>query len=117
MQWISKIRSFTITAESEKEAYIKGCKSIAKYIANPKYKNLVTKIERANESNTFIFTIFSNIDVGEEQKKFCKVCSETHKLFYCNDSKNCDYCTFKSFMNRVSEKCNVQKGFYKGRIE
>ena len=40
MNLTMKIKSFTVTADSEKEAYLIGCKSFAKYMASPKYKNI-----------------------------------------------------------------------------
>lgn len=117
MDWIKKVKSFTFSAENEKEAYLKGCKRLAKYMASPIYKYLVTKIERTAEPNTFTFTIYTQININEEQKKFCKICKETHKLFYVNDSYNCNCCTFKTFLKRTEERANISRGFYKERIE
>lgn len=112
-----KVKSFYISAGSEKEAYLKGCKQLAKYLASKKYKNLSFKIERTKEENGFIFTIFSNLDLGKEQRDFCKVCREFHCNFYVNEEYNCNRCNLKSFLVRAEQKARVSKNFYNKRIE
>ena len=113
-----KVKSFTVTADSEKEAYLIGCKSFAKYMASPKYKNISFKIERASGTdNTFIFTMFTNLDLGEEQRNFCKVCKEFHSSFFINENYNCQRCNLKTFLERAKNKSQISKGFYKHKIE
>lgn len=112
-----KVKSFIFTGESEQEAYILGCKKMAKYIASKKYDNLSFKVERAQEENTFIFNVLANIDVGAEQRDFCKICKEFHCSFFINEEYNCARCNLKSFLRRLHKKGNVSKGFYNGRIE
>lgn len=118
MTFSLKVRSFTFTGETEQEAYIQGCKKLAKYMASKKYSNLSFKIERvANVPNAFTFTLYTNIDVGEEQRHFCKVCKEIHCSFFINEEYNCARCNLKSFLRRAQQKANISKGFYNGRIK
>lgn len=113
-----KIKSFKIKADSEKEAYLKGCKELAKYMASKRYKNISFKIERLKEAeNTFVFTMYTNIDLGEEQRDFCKICREFHCSFFINEHYNCDKCNLKAFLNKCKEKARVSKNFYKKKFE
>lgn len=113
-----KVKSFVITANSEKDAYIKGCKQLAKYTASKKYKNLSFKIERASgNENTFIFTMFTNLDLGEEQKIFCKTCRDYHCSFFVNEDYNCSRCNLRSFLEKAEQKSRISKSFYKREMK
>ena len=113
-----KICSFQIEAESEKEAYIKGCKRMAKYVASKKYKLISSKIDRIpGRANAFEFTLLSNIDLGSDMREFCKMCKEFHCSFYINEDYNCSRCNLKSFMEREQQKARVSKNYYKQEIQ
>lgn len=113
-----KVKSFTFLGESEQDAYIKGCKKLAKYMASKKYDNLSFRIERVKDSpNTFRFILFTNIDVGEEQRHFCKLCKQYHKSFFINEEYNCSRCNLKTFLRRVQQKGNISKTHYKHIVE
>lgn len=113
-----KVKSFVITANSEKDSYIKGCKQLAKYMASKKYKNLSFKIERASgNENTFIFTMFTNLDLGEEQKIFCKTCRDYHCSFFVNEDYNCSRCNLRSFLEKAEQKSRISKSFYKREMK
>ena len=106
-----KVKSFIISAETEKDAYLKGCKQLAKYMASKKYKNLTFKIERAGE-NKFVFTMFTNSDLGEEQRAYCKTCRDYHCSFFVNEDYNCSRCNLKNFLMRAEQKSRISKSFY-----
>lgn len=113
-----KICSFIVEAETEKEAYIKGCKKMAPLIASKKYKHTSSKIERVPGSeNTFQFVIFTNIDLGSEYRNFCKMCKEMHCSFYINEEYNCARCNLRVFIERTEQKARVSKGYYKKEFQ
>ena len=113
-----KICSFQIEAETEKEAYIKGCKKMAPYVASKKYKLISYKIERIpGRENAFEFTLFTNMDLGSDMRDFCKMCKEMHCAFYINEEYNCARCNLKTFMEREQQKARVSKSFYKKEIQ
>lgn len=113
-----KIKSFKISASSEKDAYLKGCKELAKYMASRKFQNISFRIERLKEDeNTLIFTMYTNIDLGEEQREFCKICKEFHCSFFINEQYNCDRCNLRAFLNKCQEKARISKGFYKKKFD
>lgn len=118
MNLTMKVKSFTITSYSEKEAYIRGCKEFAKYMANPKYKNITFKIERApSVENEFIFTMYTNLDLGEEQRNYCKMCKEFHTSFFINESYNCNECRLQAFLQKAKQKAQISKGFYREKFD
>lgn len=117
MTFSLKVKSFIFQAETEQEAYIKGCKKLAKYIASKKYKNVSFKVERVNEQNTFAFIMFADIDVNVEQRQYCKMCKEIHCSFFVNEEYNCSRCNLKNFLKRLQQKGNVSKAFYKSMMK
>lgn len=115
MNICSKICSITIQAENEKDAYIKGCKKVAKYVASKKYTKFSMMVDRvANTQNTFLFTLYTNLDLNQEMAHYCKMCKDFHCSFYVNEEYNCSRCNLKNFMDRMKEKAKTSKNFYKG---
>lgn len=118
MEFTMKVKSFEFQAKSEKEAYIKGCKQLAKYMASKKYQNLQFRIERSPEDpKTFIFILFTALDLGADQRNYCKICKDFHCSFYINENYNCDRCNLKTFLRREEEKLRVSKSYYKREMK
>lgn len=110
----AKIKSFEVNAPTEKQAYIKGCKNLASLIASKKYTNLTFKVERSKKSeNTFVFSVYTNIDLNSQQKEFCKICKEFHCKFYINEEYNCSRCNMKSFLQNAESRVRISKSYYK----
>lgn len=114
MNICDKVCSILVDANTEKEAYLKGCKKTAKYIASKKYQKFSMTVKRVpNSTNTFLFTLYTNLDLNEEMKHYCKMCKEYHCSFFVNEEYNCNRCNLKSFMERAKEKTKVSKNYYK----
>lgn len=116
MNLTAKVKSFVIKADDEKQAYLSGCKQLARYMAPKKGNNLSFKIERGEEENTFIFTMYANIELGEAQRKFCSMCKEYHCSFYINEEYNCSRCNLRNFLSRSQTKLNISKNYYKKEL-
>lgn len=113
-----KIRSFTFSGHTDQDAYIKGCKSLAKYMASKKHQNISVKINRVKGAlHTFEFVLYTNIDASAEQSHFCKMCKETHATFFINEHYNCDRCNLKAYLRRLQQRGNISKAFYKERVK
>lgn len=113
MEAAMKIQTFAVKAENEKEAYVKGCKKLAKYMASKKYKNLSVRIRRSeSDQNIFLFTFYTNTDLAEMKRTFCKLCKEYHSSFFVNEEYNCSRCNLNTFLSRVESKARVSKNFY-----
>lgn len=116
MLYSMKIKSFVFSGYNKKDVYLKGCKKLAKFIANPKYKNITLKVEE-KDNNVFIFTLFSSIDIGREVSEYCKMCKNFHCSFYVNEEYNCSRCNLKNCMKRIKEKVGVSKMYYNSIIK
>ena len=115
MKAISKVKEFTFTGNTQKEAYLKGCKELAKYMASKTHQNLVTQIVR--KDNEVTFTIYCSVELLEPQQRFCKICKEMHTNFYINTKYNCDACNVKAFLNRLHSQLNVAQNYYKKEVK
>lgn len=111
-----KVKRFELASKSKKEAYLKGCKMLAKYVASNKYTNLSMKVEQKKDTDIFVFTLYTNIDLKDEQKKFCKICKSFHSSFFINEDYNCSRCNLKSFLRRLNEKAKISKSYYRSEI-
>ena len=116
MYLTNKICSFVVAADSKKDAYIKGFKKAAKYVASPKYKNISCKIEAIDDAS-FLFELYVNLDIGEELSHFCKMCKTYHSSFFVNEDYNCSRCNLKTFMERTKKKVVVSKKFYEEKMK
>lgn len=117
MEVTMKVKSFEFQAKNEKEAYIKGCKNLAKYMASKKYQNLQFRIERTEEPNTFRFILFTALDLGSDQRQYCKICKDFHCSFYINENYNCNRCNLKTFLSREEQKLRTSKSFYRRELK
>ncbi len=111
-----KVATFSFKATSEKEAYLMGCKKMAKIIATKKYQNLTTKIINCGD-NLFQFIVYTMLDITDEQRNFCKMCKEMHCSFFINEDYNCARCNYKSFMRRMLEKLRISKSYYREQFK
>lgn len=112
----NKLCSFVVSADDKKEAYIKGFKRAAKYIASPKYRNISCKIESLDDTS-FLFSLYVNIDISEELLHFCNMCKTYHSSFFVNEDYNCSRCNLRTFMERLTKKANVSKKFYEEKMK
>lgn len=113
-----KIKSFIVKGDSEKEAYLKGCKKFAKYMASKKYERISFTIERdTKRENAFIFSAFTTFNLGEEQRNFCKMCKEMHSSFFVNEEYNCSSCKLHSFFERTAQKMRISRSYYRHEME
>lgn len=116
MLYSMKIKSIEFNGVTKQDAYLKGCKKLAKFIASPKYDNITVKVEKGSETS-FIFTLFASIDIGKEVSQYCKMCKEFHCSFYVNEEYNCARCNLKNCMQRIKGKAGVSKLYYKHIIK
>ena len=111
-----KVKSFVFQGESLKEAYLKGCKKLAKYIASDKLTNLTFSVERMESNNFLRFNVYTNLSLSEIQKQYCTNCKNFHCSFFINEEYNCSRCNLKNFLKRCSQKVSISKGYYKHRL-
>lgn len=116
MLYSLKIKSIKFVGATKQEAYLMGCKKLAKYIASLKYITMGVE-QDLEDKNTMIFTLYASVNLGHEVSEYCKMCKEFHCSFYINEHYNCDTCNLKNCMNRTKQKVGITKLYYKHKIE
>lgn len=76
----------------------------------------VEKLEN-EEQPTFELSLFVTLDEKEVMDRHCKICKETHKLFYVNENYNCDACKIKVYRQRLEERIAVKAGYEKSILK
>lgn len=111
----AKIGSKSFSHPNKKEAYLKGCKYMAKFV---KYTQVYYTVEEQKESEfpTFVFTLYAIRDLTETKARYCTLCKEFHSSFYINEFYNCNTCSLNSFLNREKEALNISRGAFKKRM-
>lgn len=87
-----------------KKAYLEATKWLAINIFSKEQfaKNLSVKIEKKNE-NTFIISIFLDVDEKELKQRFCLNCQHLHNTFFQVEKVNCDECKMNAY-RKTNEK-------------
>lgn len=106
-----KIASEIITGSTYEQAYIKGCKRFASFMNGETITLKIEKIpvEKGDEIRKVKFSFYTNLDMAEFQKHYCKVCKEFHCNFYINEEYNCSRCNLKSYLSRLRSATTVSK--------
>jgi len=101
-------------AQSQKEAYFKACKWVAKNIVNSKNELVDTtwKIEKSDICEVTL-TIFSTLEESEHKAKFCQICKDYHRSFFINEDYNCSRCNLNTYRKRLVESTNIKKTYRK----
>lgn len=106
--------------EVSKNAYMKACKWVAKYIISKveigeTFWN-ITKVEKAN-SPTFKLELYAMLDDTDFENGFCNRCQEFHKSFFINQQFNCNKCNMKAYQNQIKQKLDTKKGYRMERLK
>ena len=120
MFYAQKVKSFTFTGSTPREAYVRGCVSLINVITSKEFKNAslkIEKIENENEQVRMTFSIYTNLGLNAEQSHFCKTCKGINKSSFIQGNWKCSNCKLKSFLGVAKEKAMVSKRFYKKEIE
>lgn len=104
----------TFTAESQKEAYLKGAKWFATNVIAKNIKNVTCSVTKAD--NTVVYHLYANLDEKMLEEEHCKICRESHSLFYMNDGANCSSCNLKAYQKRMEQRLSVVCGYNKERV-
>lgn len=70
--------------------------------------------ENKNEFPTITVHLFAVQD-GEQDvmSQHCKCCKEMHSNFFINEMTDCNRCSALGFQNRLEQKINVKKDYYR----
>lgn len=112
-------RDFVST--TAKDAYLKACEFVAKYILSKNSKveadKLVWNIQRVtdteNSSPTFRLIISYQFDDKEFNKSKCDICKEFHRSFYVNQDYNCSSCKKEGYRKNIEGKLSIGTAQYR----
>lgn len=116
MIYIQKFYERKFKAQDSKEAYLKGCKFIAKNIISKGSKveasKVVWDVTRIDEDNdeslpTFLLTLYYKFDDTKFMEQTCNSCKEFHKSFFINENYNCNRCNKVGYEKNINQKLMV----------
>lgn len=100
--------------ERSKDAYLKACKWLAKYVLSKEsmQSNVEFSIEKI-DSSTFQLNLYVVLSEDELRQRHCQICKDTHSSFYISEQTNCEWCKLKAYHRRADEMLNIKKEHYK----
>lgn len=106
-------------SESYKEAYLKACNWIGKYLfSKVEVGETFWKIDKATDASlpTVILNVYVTLDDKEESDRTCKVCCEYSNLFYVDKRQHCDTCKKQKYRERLKHRLSVKKSYRRQQL-
>lgn len=97
-----------------KDAYLKACKWVSTNVISKDELARNTMVHYKKEEcqlPTITVTLFAIINEAEVRKRHCKICKETHGLFFINENCNCSWCNSSAYQKRIDEVVKRKKEF------
>lgn len=107
------------TAETMKEAYMKAVKWYAtNVISKDELHSVQIEFEKVQNSEfpTIAMHLHAVLSEDELRERYCKLCKESHSMFYMNSNYNCNRCEAKAYQTRTDDMLRVKLEYYKELI-
>lgn len=100
--------------KSLKAAYLKASKWVATYIINNKELKDDTIVKYEKDENLLKITVhlYTVIDENEIRERHCKICKESHSLFYMKEECNCAWCKTNAYQKRSDDMIRIKRDYY-----
>lgn len=107
----------SFTAGDMKSAYLSAVKWYStNVLSKAEFINVHVQFikEDKNEFPTITMHLFAVQD-GEQDvmSQHCKCCKEMHHSFFINEDTHCSRCSALGFQNRLEQKINIKRDWYK----
>lgn len=107
----------SFTADNMKSAYMLAVKWYStNVLSKAEFVNVHVQFvkEDKRELPTITVHLFAVQD-GEEEvmAQHCQCCKEMHSNFFINEDTHCSRCSALGFQNRLGQKINIKKDWYK----
>lgn len=105
--------------ETMKAAYLKACKWYAtNVLSKDELHNVQVEFEKDNKGEfpTVVIHLFAVLSEGELRERYCKLCKESHSMFYMNQNYNCNRCEANAYQRRMDDKLRVKLEYYRQLI-
>lgn len=113
MEFAIKVFSKKFTDANRKSAYLKLSKWLASNILYNKkdFENISYKVKDVSEEDypAFELQIFAILEEKEVREKNCRICQESHSLFYLNAKADCNSCNAKAYVTRLDDLVKERK--------
>lgn len=109
----------TFIGETMKDAYLKACKWYATNVMHKdELHNVQVEFEKLSGEQlpTVVIHLFAVLSENELRDRFCKICRESHSMFYMNQTVNCNKCEAKAYQTRTDDMLRVKLEYYRGLI-
>lgn len=106
-------------AETMKDAYMAAVKWYAtNVISKGELHNVHVEFEKNSKEQLPVVTIRLHAVLNEDElrDRYCKLCKESHSLFYMNNSYNCDRCEAKAYQRRADDMLRTKLEYYRELI-
>ena len=108
-------------ADNMKSAYMSAVKWYAtNVLSKAEFTNVHVEFEKCDkgESPTVTIHLFAVLD-GEQDvmSHHCECCREMHRSFFINEDTHCDRCSAMGFQNRLGQKINTKKEYYRETLK
>ena len=107
------------TADTMKVAYMNACKWYAtNVLSKDELHNVQIEFEKSakGEFPTVVIHLFAVLSEKELRERYCKLCKESHSLFYMNQNFNCNRCEAKAYQARTDDMLMVKLEYYRQLI-
>lgn len=106
---------------STKEAYLNACKWVASNVIRIDELARNTSIkyikEEADEQlPTITVILYAIVNEDEIRERHCKLCKETHSLFFINENCNCSWCNTSAYGRRCDDFLKKKVDFCYGLL-
>ena len=108
------------SSEHSKDAYLKACKWLAKYIISKvEIGETFWKIDRLPDTDlpTFKLELHAMLKETDFRKAFCDTCKSFHSSFYLNQQYNCDRCNMTSYYKQAEKKLEIKRQYRVERLK
>ena len=107
------------TALTMKEAYMAAVKWYAtNVISKDELHNVHVEFEKTKDEQFPTVTIRLHAILSEDElrERYCKLCRESHSLFYMNSNYNCNRCEARAYQARTDDMLRVKLEYYRELI-
>lgn len=103
------------TAGTMKDAYMAAVKWYAtNVISKDELHSVHVEFEKNDKEQLPTVTIHLHAVLSEDElrERYCKLCRESHSLFYMNSNYNCNRCEAKAYQTRTDDMIRVKLEYY-----
>lgn len=104
------------TADTMKTAYMNACKWYAtNVLSKDELHNVQVEFEKRPDEQfpTVTIHLFAVLNEEELRERHCKICRESHSLFFMNNNIDCNKCEANAYQKRTDDMLRVKIEYYR----